>query len=115
MTIDDVIQYLDAEVLTDSLDRELEIPCGFAADLISDILHCTVEPALLLTGITNMQIIRLADMIDLVCLIYVRGKKPPQDIIERANKRNLPILSTKYTMFKSCGILYREGLRSCKT
>jgi hypothetical protein len=114
MTLREILTVLEAEVLTSGADLEAEIPCAFASDLISDILMCTKEPTLLLTGLTNTQVIRLSDMIDLLGIVFVRGKTPPQELIEMAEERGLILMSTKLTMFRSSGILYSSGLRSCK-
>ncbi len=114
MTLADIVKLLDAEVLGEEVDLEREVPCAFASDLISDILMCTKEPTLLLTGLTNNQVIRLSDMIDLIGIVFVRGKRPLADVIEMAEERKLPILATKMTLFRSSGILYNAGLRSCK-
>lgn len=92
----------------------MEVPCAFASDLISDILMCTKEPTLLLTGLTNNQVIRLSDMIDIVGIIFVRGKRPMDEITEMAKERDLPLICTDLTMYRSSGLLYGAGLRSCK-
>jgi hypothetical protein len=114
MTLKEIVTLLEAEALTAKCDLDREVPCAFASDLISDILMCTKEPTLLLTGLTNPQVIRLSDMIDLVGIVFVRGKVPPQELIEMAEERGLVLLSTKLTMYRSSGILYNTGLRSCK-
>ena len=109
-----IAEILDATFLTDQDDLDMEIPCAFSSALISDILESTKEPTLLLTDLTNPQIIRLADMIDLLGIVMVRGKLPSEDVIRMAKVRNLPLLSTRYTLYKSSGMLYSNGLRSCK-
>lgn len=114
MTLKDVVNLLEAEMLYPEADLEREVPCAFASDMISDILMCTKEPTLLLTGLTNNQVIRLSDMIDLTAIVFVRGKKPLQDVIDMAEERGLPILTTPHTLFRSSGILFGAGLRSCK-
>lgn len=114
MTLKDIAVLLEGEVLGAEEGLDVEVPCAFASDLISDILMCTKEPTLLLTGLTNNQVVRLSDMIDLVGIIFVRGKRPLQDVIEMAVERKLPIISTKMTMYRSSGILFNAGLRSCK-
>jgi hypothetical protein len=113
MKLREILSLLDAEVLTRNSDLDKEIPCAFASDLISDILMCTKEPTLLLTGLTNTQVIRLCDMIDVLGIVFVRGKLPPQELIEMAEERNLILIGTKLTMFRSSGMLYSSGLRSC--
>jgi serine kinase of HPr protein (carbohydrate metabolism regulator) len=114
MTLKEILSLLEAEILTHNSDLDKDIPCAFASDLISDILMCTKEPTLLLTGLTNPQVIRLADMIDLLGIVFVRGKTPPRELVEMAEERNLALISTKLTMYRSSGILYNTGLRSCK-
>lgn len=114
MKIRDLLEMLEAELLTEPEHLDREITCAFGSDLISDILMCTKEPTLLLTGLTNPQVIRLSDMIDLLGIVFVRGKRPPEDLIEMAIERDLPLITTKFTLYKSAGILYNTGLRSCK-
>ena len=114
MTLREIIALLEAEVLNAEADTDCEVPCAFASDLISDILMCTKEPTLLLTGLTNNQVVRLSDMIDLIAIVFVRGKRPLQDVIEMAKERGLPIITTKMTLYRSSGLLFNAGLRSCK-
>ncbi|MBN1327098.1 MAG: transcriptional regulator [Candidatus Cloacimonetes bacterium] len=114
MKLRDIIKALDAELLVKLNDLDQEVTCAFGSDLISDILHCTQEKTLLLTGLTNPQVVRLSDMIDLYGIIFVRGKRPSPDLIKMAQERELPLISTMYTLYKSSGILYNLGLRSCK-
>jgi predicted transcriptional regulator len=114
MTLRELAAKLEGEVLTPSVNLDVEVPCAFSSDLISDILMCTKESTLLLTGLTNPQVIRLSDMIDLVGIVFVRGKRPTDELIEMAEERELVLISTQYTMYRSSGILFQEGLRSCK-
>jgi len=114
MNLKDIVTILEGELLSPEADLEVEVPCAFASDLISDILMCTKEPTLLLTGLTNNQVIRLSDMIDIIAIIFVRGKRPLGEIVEMARERNLPLICTNLTMYRSSGLLYNAGLRSCK-
>ncbi|MBN2830139.1 MAG: transcriptional regulator [Candidatus Cloacimonetes bacterium] len=114
MTLRELAEKLEGEVLTNTPNLDVEVPCAFSSDLISDILMCTKESTLLLTGLTNPQVIRLSDMIDLVGIVFVRGKRPTEELIEMAEERELVLISTNFTMYRSSGILYQEGLRSCK-
>lgn len=91
---------------------DTEVSSGFGCDLISDSLCFSRPGCLLLTGLTNVQIIRVADMIEAKAILFVRGKKPGPEIIELARKKKLPLLVTKRFLFESCGLLYQHGLRS---
>ncbi|WP_282432141.1 DRTGG domain-containing protein [Desulfurispora thermophila] len=103
---------LRAEVLWGREQMDREVSCGFGCDLISDSLSFARPGCLLLTGLTNVQIVRLAEMVEAQAIVFVRGKKPGMEVIELACQKNLPLLSTQFFLFESCGILYQAGLRS---
>ena len=83
----------------------------FRSDMMSDVLAFLKEQAVLLTGLCNPQVIRTAEMMDIVCIIFVRGKQPDEDMIALAKERGIPLLSTDHRMFSACGKLYEIGLR----
>lgn len=113
MKLADVRQVLAAELLCgeEFLEAQVATVCG--ADLMSDVLSFTKHKTLLLTGLTHIQVIRTADISDLVGVVFVRGKRPMDDVTHFAQEKKIPILVTDYTMYEACGILYRCGLASC--
>ena len=110
MTVRDVREGLGARVLAgaEHLDREVRSACG--ADMMSDVLAFSQEHSVLLTGLCNPQVIRTAEMLDIVCIIFVRGKKPDESMLEMVRERNLVVLANGHRMFSSCGMLYQAGL-----
>lgn len=113
MKLIDVQKVLDAEVIAGSewIDRDVVTVCG--ADLMSDVLAFTHDNTLLLTGLTNIQVIRTAEMSDLVGIVFVRGKRPTPGVIELARVKNIPLLIAKHSLYEACGRLYQKGLKSC--
>ena len=113
MTLDDVRRILEAEVIVgaDLLSQDVVMACG--SDLMSDVLSFVKSDAVLLTGLTNPQVVRTAEMADLVAICFVRGKKPPKETAKLAKSKNIPLLTTPLPMFESCGRLWREGLVGC--
>ncbi|HHF43501.1 MAG TPA: hypothetical protein ENL38_07280 [Candidatus Aminicenantes bacterium] len=110
MTLQQIKELLQAEVIFGDhyLDREITFAGG--SDLMSDVLAFGQPGILLLTGLTNLQSVRTADIIEAKAIIYVRGKKPDAQTIKFAREKNIPILSTPLTMYEACGILYQAGL-----
>ena len=110
MKIKDVVRLLGAEILCgdDRLDTEIHTACG--SDMMSDVLAFSKDHSVLLTGLCNPQVIRTAEMLDIVCLVFVRGKKPDETIVEMAKEREIIVLETGHRMFSSCGMLYKAGL-----
>ena len=111
MTVKEIAAVLDAQWLCCEEEGDRTIHSAFASDMMSDVLAYVQEDTLLLTGLVNSQSIRTAEMLDLPCVVFVRGKQPHQDAIERAQELGMPALSTKYSMFESCGRLYASGLK----
>ena len=105
MTIGDIKNFLNADVLCgeDLLDKEVHTACG--SDMMSDVLAFVKDQSVLITGLCNPQTVRTAEMMDIVCICFVRGKVPDEAVIELARQRGLAILATNMRMFEACGIL----------
>lgn len=103
---------MDAEIITGADMLDIEVSSGFGCDLISDSLCFSRPECLLITGLTNIQIVRVADMIEARAILFVRGKKPGKEIIQLAEGKKIPLLVTKRFLFESCGLLYQHGLQS---
>ena len=110
MKIERIKELLDAEVLCggDYLDGEVHSACG--CDMMSDVLAFVKDQAVLLTGLCNPQVVRTAMMMDMRCIVFVRGKEPTADIIKLADEAGIVILTSPHRMYVACGILYSEGL-----
>lgn len=114
MTISDVKDILGAKVFCGEewFDREVHTACG--SDMMSDVLAFVKEQAVLLTGMCNAQVIRTAEMMDIICIVFVRAKKPDDEMIQLAKDREIVLLGTGHRMFSACGMLYEKGLRGGK-
>jgi predicted transcriptional regulator len=116
MTLNDIRKVLDAEVIAGNERLDKEIGYAFAADLLSDVLAIArrgADGALLITGNITHQVIYTADVVDLGAILFVRGKRPTESMIQLANQMQIPLLMTSYIMFETCGRLYQLGLKGC--
>ena len=111
MTVRDARDILGARVLVgeEFLDREVKSACG--SDMMSDVLAHVDDQAVLITGLCNPQVLRTAEMMDIVCVIMVRNKQPDDAMIQMATERGICLLATSLPMFSTCGLLYEAGLR----
>ena len=110
MTVREIQNILSAEVVCggDCLDREVNDACG--SDMMSDVLAFVKQQAVLLTGLVNPQVIRTAEMMDMKCIVFVRGKVPDETILEMARERDIVVMTSEKPMFIACGLLYTTGL-----
>lgn len=112
MNLAELCKLMQAKVYCceDAMDRQISFVC--AGDLMSDILVFSQSHALLVTGLVNLQVIRTAEMLDVAAIVFIAGKVPTGEMLELARKKNIPLLSTKKTMYLSCGLLYEAGMEN---
>ncbi|MDO5120263.1 MAG: hypothetical protein Q4G41_01370 [Coriobacteriales bacterium] len=110
MKISEIRDLLDAEVLCceEYLDHDVYSACG--SDMMSDVLMYVKDQAVLLTGLTNPQVIRTAEMMDMVCIVFVRSKRPTEAMIAMAEDDGIVVMASNKRMYNACGILYTNGL-----
>jgi len=111
MKLDQVEKILEAKVCTSFPYSEIEVSAACGADLMSDVLAFGEDKGLLLTGLNNPQCVRTAEMMDISCVVLVRGKDPDESLISLANEKNVVVMKTDHLMFNSCGLLYDAGIR----
>ena len=110
MKIREIQELLGAEILCagDQLDADVHSACG--SDMMSDVLAYVKDQAVLLTGLVNSQVIRTAQMMDMVCVVFVRSKRPTPEMIEIAKESSIVLLASPKRMYEACGTLYLNGL-----
>lgn len=115
MTIKDISEILGARFIVGEEWKEREVHTACGSDMMSDVLAFMKDQSVLLTGLTNLQVIRTAEMMDVVCIVFVRGKMPEPGMVEMAREKEIALLSTGHRMFSACGKLYEKGLRGGPT
>lgn len=110
MKICDIKQLLNAQVCCceENLGKHVYSACG--SDMMSDVLAFVKDQAVLLTGLVNTQVLRTAEMMDMVCVVFVRGKEPTEEMLQLARECKIVVLSCDKRMYEACGILYSGGL-----
>jgi predicted transcriptional regulator len=111
MKIKELKEILKATVLSGEDQLDKVITGGGAADLMEDVLAAAAKGSALLTGVTTAHVVQTAHIVQVGALVIVRGKQPPEDIVELARSYNIPLLLTDYSLFVACGRLYMNGIR----
>ncbi len=113
MKLREVKEILDADIVVGKEKLDIEVSTAFGADLMSDVMAFAKAGSLLLTGLTNAQVIKTAATRNIAAIILVRGKEPSTEAIDMARELQIPILTTKYILFETAGILYSKGIVGC--
>ncbi len=111
MTFDILVEKLKGQLVTKPPDKSTMPEFAFASDLMSDVLTIEDQNPMLITGLSNLQTIRTAEMADISLIILARGKKTSNEMIDLANENNITIIETAFSVFKTSGILYSEGIK----
>jgi len=111
MKLSDIKEILRAEVIVGHDNLDTPVMFGTGSDLMSDMLTGPTNGAVLLTGLNNIQVIRTSVVAGVAAVVLVRGKRPAPEMVDQAQEHGLPLLSTPFTMFSSCGRLFEKGLR----
>lgn len=110
MKLKKIIEILDAVVLDETRDIDMEINWACATDLMSEVLYYSQKDSILLTGLAKSQAVRTAEIADISVVAFTRGKEPDAETIELAKKKNIVILITPMSLYLASGKLYAEGL-----
>jgi predicted transcriptional regulator len=111
MKLSHVKEILECEVLSTPDGLGVEVQLCLSADMMSDVLAFAKPGALLVTGLTNSQSVRTAEIADATGIVYLRGKRPTEPVLELAREISLPVLATQLGMFEVCGRLFAEGMK----
>jgi predicted transcriptional regulator len=110
MTIREIAERIDAVVYAEPNQMDDDLTGAFGSDMMSDVLAFAEDRDVLLTGLLNPQIVRTAHMLDMSCIVIVRGKTATDEIKRLATENGIALLETKLTMYEACGKLYEGGL-----
>lgn len=110
MRLTEIIELTNAKVVTGNVDENPDLQKAFSSDLMSDVLTLDEDNILLITGLSNVQLVRTAEMADIEVVLLARNKIASAETIELANENGLILLQTPYSIFRVSGILYNNGL-----
>jgi predicted transcriptional regulator len=109
--IGNIADILKAKVLTPGLDVTREVEYAFSSDLMSDVLTGDYQKTLLVTGLSNLQSIRTAEISDIREVIIGRNKEVSREMIDLAMENEIVLISSSYSIYRISGLLYEAGIK----
>ena len=111
MKLGTIVELTNAKVVAGKYKKDLCVEKAFSSDLMSDVLTLDVDNILLISGLSNIQLVRTAEMADIKVILLARNKKADMDMIKLASENDIAIIETPYSIFRSSGILFANGLK----
>ncbi len=112
MKLSEICSLLDGQFVCGSDKADNEVTYAFASDLMSDVLTLNCHNPLLITGLTNLQAIRTAEMSDIECIVFVRNKNVTAEMKTLAEELGMTLISSPQTLYRASGELYKAGIKA---
>ncbi len=110
MKLREIVEIVQGTVVCCDSHLDQDVKMGFSSDLMSDVLTLLADDILLITGLSNNQAIRTAEMSDITNILLVRNKQPSQAMIDMAIELDIALIKTPMSSFKASGLLFSNGL-----
>lgn len=111
MKVKEIAEKTGASMLTGNGGGARDVRFAFSSDLMSDVLTRDYEDAVLITGLSNLQAIRTAEMSDIGVVIIARNKVVGQEMVSLAERNEIVLLKSPFSLFRISGLLYEAGLK----
>ncbi|MFZ5974650.1 MAG: DRTGG domain-containing protein [Bacillota bacterium] len=111
MTVAELMQKIDGALCTARTPVDREILSGCVCDLLSYVMAHAKQGAAWVTVQTHMNVVAVAELLDLACVILPEGMTPEKAMLEKAEETGLPIISSGKNAFDIVGILCAHNVR----
>jgi len=106
MTVRELKEKLNLTVFCGEDHLDNEIKSGYASDLLSDVMGFAKEGTAWVTLQTHKNVIAIASLKELACVVLVKGNNPDDDMLEQAKEEDIPVLGTAQQTFETVGQIY---------
>jgi len=106
MRLSDLIRNVEARILTTRPSRDVEIQRVYAGDRISDLLSQGAAKTLMITNLSGIQILHVAELMDVPAICLVNDIAPEPELLGVAEEHGTVLLVSPFGMFETCGRLY---------
>lgn len=107
MTLEKLAQKLGAKVITSGDGEKRKITKIYAGDRVSDLLNEASGQTLLITNLVNLQMVRMADLMEVPGICFVDGVEPGSDVVALAQQDNTLLMVSPLGVFETCGAIYQ--------
>ena len=106
MTVRELKEKLDLRIISGEEGLDNVIDGGYTSDLLSDVMGNAEMGQCWITLQTHKNIMAIASLKDLACIVLVKDLEPNSDTIEQSNQEGIPILTTSKEAFEITGEIF---------
>lgn len=105
MTISELCNKTGFKLVIGENLADREVTGAYACDLLSWVIGRAEEGNALVTVMTNINVIAVAVMADLSCVILTEGVTLDENAVQKALQNDVPVLASDKNTFETCTIL----------
>ena len=106
MKVQELVEKLNLKVLSGEKGLDREIDGCYISDLLSDVMGNAMEGNIWITLQTHKNVMAVASLKEMSCIILVKNLMPNDETIEQSNDEDLPILQTNLPTYEIAGLVY---------
>ena len=110
MQIKDILPLIEAQVKTPEADLEKDVLCGYTCDLLSWVMAHGQEGIAWVTVQTHMNVIAVAALHDMSCVIMPENIQMEKESVEKAAEEGICVLESGLSGYEICGRLHAAGI-----
>ncbi len=106
MRLDELALRIGAKVLTPG-PADAQVTKIYAGDRVSDLLNEASRKTLLVTNLANLQMVRVAELMEVPGICFVDGVDPEPDMVDLALRNHTMLMVSPVGVFETCGLIYQ--------
>ncbi len=110
MTVQEMLELIDAKNRTPETDLGREVSCGYTCDLLSWVMAHGAAGMAWVTVQTHMNVIAVASLMEMAAVIIPEGIQMEAPSLEKAKDEGINVLQTQLTAYEICARLAVAGL-----
>ena len=110
MKVKDILLSDNLKLINTNGNLNNELNEIFACDLLSHVMGFASEKDILITVLNNINVLGVASLLDMSCVIFAHGTIVNEAIINKADELEIPLLSTKLTTAQITTALNKLGV-----
>ncbi|MDR1570004.1 MAG: AraC family transcriptional regulator [Oscillospiraceae bacterium] len=111
ITLETLHSELNLKLLTPESDLSREVTAGYCCDLLSWALaHGGTGGVAWVTVQTHMNVVAVATLLDMACVILPDNIDPEPDALQKANDESIAIFKAEQNAYALCGQMWAMGI-----
>jgi hypothetical protein len=107
MKLEELAANIGARVVTPGKPGGTSVAKVYAGDRVSDLLNEASDKTLLVSNLASVQMLRVAELMDVPGVCFVNGLEPDPEMVQLAQDNETLLMVSPQGVFETCGLIYQ--------